>query len=92
MRENVLQLLKSCLLFDFIGTSPDELSEDSGTVQAPAAWRTDFEDADTVKVFFDCFAMFPTAQASQVRDFFIPGSLLSSYLLTLHNGFGAPLG
>ena len=37
--ENVLQLLLACLTFDFIGTAPEESTDDTGTLQIPTAWR-----------------------------------------------------
>ena len=39
LMENVLQLLLACLTFDFIGTAPEESTDDTGTLQIPTAWR-----------------------------------------------------
>lgn len=33
LRDLCLQLIVKCLAFDFLGTQPDESSEDSGTIQ-----------------------------------------------------------
>ncbi len=44
MGEQALSLTVRCLNFDFIGTNPDESTEDVGTIQAPTSWRTVLSD------------------------------------------------
>lgn len=36
---DLVQLILNCLSYDFIGTLPDESSEDNYTVQLPIVWR-----------------------------------------------------
>ncbi|XP_065827879.1 exportin-7-like isoform X2 [Oscarella lobularis] len=60
----VLGLAKSCLSFDFIGTSSDETSDDFSSAQIPTAWRPDFLDSSTVNVFFDLYLALPPSFAS----------------------------
>jgi exportin-7 len=43
------------LSFDFIGTNPEDSSEDVGTIQVPSGWRPVVQDNVTMKVFFDCY-------------------------------------
>jgi exportin-7 len=50
-----LQLSNQCLAFDFIGTNPEESSEDVGTVQVPSSWRTIVQDISTMQLFFDYY-------------------------------------
>ena len=47
-----LQLANAALLFDFIGTNPEESQEDVGTVQVPTTWRPLLQDTSTMKLFF----------------------------------------
>lgn len=50
-----LQLSNQCLGFDFIGTNPEESSEDVGTVQVPSSWRNAVQDVSTMQLFFDYY-------------------------------------
>jgi len=53
--EQALCLTVRCLNFDFIGTNPDESSEDVGTIQAPTSWRTVLQDPATIELLFDFY-------------------------------------
>ena len=53
-----LKLANSCLGFDFIGTNPEESSEDVGTIQVPSGWRPVVQDSITMQVFFECYRAF----------------------------------
>jgi len=53
--ENALKLSLKCLSYDFIGTNPDESSEDVGTIQIPTSWREMVLDPSTLKLFFDFY-------------------------------------
>ncbi|KAK6635129.1 Exportin 7 [Polyplax serrata] len=55
----LLKLAHNCLTFDFIGTSPDESSDDLSTVQIPTSWRPAFLDFATLKLFFDLYHSLP---------------------------------
>ena len=61
---NLLRLSLNCLSFDFIGTSPDESSDDLSTVQIPTSWRPAFMESDTLQLFFDLYHSLPPALAA----------------------------
>lgn len=58
---NLLRLSLSCLSFDFIGTTPDESSDDLSTVQIPTNWKPAFLDYNTLQLFFDLYCSLPPA-------------------------------
>ncbi|XP_054708520.1 exportin-7-like [Uloborus diversus] len=51
----LLRLAYNCISFDFIGTSPDESSDDLCTVQIPTRWRPAFLDFNSLQLFFDLY-------------------------------------
>jgi exportin-7 len=51
-----LTLSVGCLSFDFIGTNPEESSEDVGTVQAPSSWRPVVSDTSIMELYFEIYA------------------------------------
>ncbi|XP_075733284.1 ran-binding protein 16 isoform X7 [Rhipicephalus microplus] len=59
LMSHLLRLAHNCLSFDFIGTSPDESSDDLCTVQIPTGWRPAFLDYNTLQLFFDLFHSLP---------------------------------
>lgn len=61
---HLLRLALNCLSFDFIGTSPDESSDDQSTVQIPTSWRPAFMDGNTIQLFFDLYRVLPPSLAS----------------------------
>jgi exportin-7 len=50
-----LTLACECLSFDFIGTNPEESTEDVGTVQVPSSWRPLIQDTALMQLFFDYY-------------------------------------
>ncbi|KAJ3297575.1 hypothetical protein HK104_000373 [Borealophlyctis nickersoniae] len=68
MQDATLALLRNCLTFDFIGTNPDESSEDVGSVQIPATWRSVITDTATLQLLFDSYRTFPSPYSSQVME------------------------
>ncbi|KAG0364963.1 Exportin 7 [Gamsiella multidivaricata] len=56
--ESILVLMRTCLMFDFIGTSPDESSDDVGSIQAPTTWRSIFEESGYLDVLWECWKKF----------------------------------
>jgi exportin-7 len=52
-----LSLACECLSFDFIGTNPEESTEDVGTVQVPSSWRPLVQDTALMQLFFDYYAV-----------------------------------
>ena len=53
--EQALTLIVRCLSFDFIGTNPDESTEDVGTIQAPTSWRPILQDSTTIELLFEFY-------------------------------------
>lgn len=51
-----LSLANFCLSFDFIGTNPEESTEDVGTIQVPSTWRPIIQDTETMQLFFEFYA------------------------------------
>jgi len=68
MGEQALSLTVKCLGFDFIGTNPDESSEDVGTIQAPTPWRPLLSDPATTDLFFEFYAKTEPPQSSKAME------------------------
>eukprot|EP00978_Attheya_sp_CCMP212_P036794 scaffold169478_cov55-Attheya_sp.AAC.2 len=66
--EQALSLTVRCLNFDFIGTNPDESTEDVGTIQAPTAWRTFLQDGGTLELLFDFYANTEPPRSSKAME------------------------
>ncbi|KAJ8026013.1 Exportin-7 [Holothuria leucospilota] len=60
----LLQLTRNCLTFDFIGTITDESSDDLCTVQIPTGWRSAFLDFSTIHLFFGLYKALPHSLSS----------------------------
>lgn len=86
-----------CLSFDYIGTNPDESSEDTGTIQVPASWRSNFEDLSVIRMFFDmalkekpvesCLTMQILVQFASVRrSLFSQDERRTQYLIHIITG------
>lgn len=73
--EQALSLTVRCLNFDFIGTNPDESTEDVGTIQAPTSWRLLLSDPATTELLFEFYANTEPPQSSRAMEAII---LLSS--------------
>jgi exportin-7 len=50
-----LNLAIRCLSFDFIGTNPDESSDDAGALQVPTSWRLLIQEPETMTLLFDYY-------------------------------------
>lgn len=55
MGEQALSLVVKCLSFDFIGTNPDDSSEDVNTIQVPSAWRSVMQDTATMNILIEFY-------------------------------------
>ncbi|KAI9285764.1 armadillo-type protein [Umbelopsis sp. AD052] len=64
----VLKLISKCMAFDFIGTTPDESGEDSGTIQIPTSWKSLIEDESFIHNMFSAYNTFPTPHSSQAME------------------------
>lgn len=60
---HLLKLALNCLQFDFIGTLPDESSDDINTIQVPTSWRCIFLEFNVLELFFDLYRTLPTTLA-----------------------------
>ncbi|CAG8480838.1 7675_t:CDS:10 [Diversispora eburnea] len=67
-KEYCLISLKNCLAFDFIGTTPDESSEDVGSIQVTSSWRSTVEDQSFLRTFFEAYKRFQPPHSSQVME------------------------
>ena len=65
----------SQLQFYFIGTNPDESTEDVGTIQAPTSWRAVLQDPATTELLFDFYTKTEPPRSSKAMEAII---LLSS--------------
>jgi exportin-7 len=66
--DQALALTVRCLNFDFIGTNPDESTEDLGTIQAPTSWRTVLQDPTTLELLFDFYANTEPPRSSRAME------------------------
>ena len=66
--EQSLALTVRCLSFDFIGTNPDESTEDVGTIQAPSSWRSVLQDPQTMDLLFDFYAKTAPPRSSKAME------------------------
>ncbi|UYV75244.1 XPO7 [Cordylochernes scorpioides] len=92
----LLRLAYNCLSFDFIGTSPDESSDDLCTVQIPTGWRPAFLDFNTLQLFFDLYRSLPHSlsplalsclvQIASVRRSLFNNAERAKFLAQLVNG------
>lgn len=56
MGDQALSLAIKCLSFDFIGTNPDESSEETGALQVPTSWRSVIQEPQTMQLLFDYYS------------------------------------
>ncbi|CAJ1968904.1 unnamed protein product [Cylindrotheca closterium] len=68
MGEQALGLCVRCLSFDFIGTNPDESTEDVGTIQAPTSWRPLLSDPATTELMFEFYANTEPPRSSKAME------------------------
>lgn len=96
LMNHLLRLAYNCISFDFIGTSPDESSDDLCTVQIPTSWRPAFLDFNTIQLFFDLYHCLPSSlsplallclvQIASVRRTLFNNEERGKYLSQLVNG------
>ncbi|GIY83512.1 hypothetical protein CDAR_221582 [Caerostris darwini] len=96
LMSNLLRLAYNCISFDFIGTSPDESSDDLFTVQIPTSWRPAFLDFNSLQLFFDLYHCLPPGlssmallcivQIASVRRTLFNNEERAKYLAQLVNG------
>lgn len=66
--EQSLALTVRCLNFDFIGTNPDESTEDVGTIQVPTAWRSVLQDISTIELLFEFYKTTEPPRSSKAME------------------------
>ncbi|GFQ72460.1 exportin-7 [Trichonephila clavata] len=96
LMSSLLRLAYNCISFDFIGTSPDESSDDLFTVQIPTSWRPAFLDFNSLQLFFDLYhcltpslssmALLCLVQIASVRRTLFNNEERGKYLAQLVNG------
>ncbi|KAF1791887.1 Armadillo-type fold [Phytophthora cactorum] len=102
MGDQALSLLIKCLSFDFIGTNPDESSEETGSLQIPTSWRSVIQDPDTLQLLFDFYKATNPPNTSKClealmlfasvrRNLFSPDKERSVYLAHMLKGICAIL-
>lgn len=62
-----LNVILNSLKFDFVGIFPDESTDDVGTVQVPATWRTMFEEGDVIGLFWNWYATLAYSEQLQCK-------------------------
>ncbi|KAF9425387.1 Exportin 7, partial [Podila epigama] len=68
LKESILVLMRSCLNFDFIGTMPDESSDDVGSIQVMSTWRSVFEEPGYQDVLWGCWKKFSNPLSALVLE------------------------
>eukprot|EP00794_Sanderia_malayensis_P005744 gene5744-6446_t len=94
--KELLQLVKNCLAYDFIGTSFDESTDDMGTVHVPTTWKQLFLDFSNIQLFLDLYQAIPQSissmamgcyvQLASVRRSLFDSTERAKYLQELVNG------
>ncbi|KAF9197727.1 Ran-binding protein 17, partial [Haplosporangium sp. Z 27] len=67
-KECIMILMRTCLSFDFIGTLPDESSDDTGSIQTPSSWRSVFEEPGYLDVLWECWKKFSSPNSVLVME------------------------
>lgn len=80
-----LSLSVACLTFDFIGTNPEESSEDVGTVQVPSSWRPIVQDTQTMQLLFDVYNSSEPPRSSQALETLVQLSSVRRSLFSSDN-------
>ncbi|TDH72778.1 hypothetical protein CCR75_000536 [Bremia lactucae] len=102
MGEQALAVLLKCLSFDFIGTNPDESTDETGSLQVPTSWRPVFQDPETIPLLFDFYKTTSPPNTSKCleslmlfasvrRNLFTPDKERSVFLAQLLHGICAIL-
>jgi len=68
LSKQVLNLSCNCLSFDFMGTIPDDTSDEQGTVMVPHSWSM-LRDDGIPKLFFDMYSRSCTYQWMECAQF-----------------------
>lgn len=92
----LLSLVRSCLVYDFIGTSFDESTDDIGIVHVPTTWKQTFLDFSFLHLFMDLYLVVPVelsslalscfVQLASIRRSLFDGTERAKYLQELMNG------
>merc|ERR1719491_1643059 len=77
--KQVLQLSCNCLSFDFMGTIPDETSDEQSTVMVPHSWNM-LREEGIPKLFFDLFSKSCTTQWNECAQFCLQALVLLAAL------------
>lgn len=59
--EQALSCCVKCLSFDFLGTTPDESSDEVSAIQLPVVWQKFVQNSETIRIFFVIYGGFANA-------------------------------
>lgn len=68
LKTNALEVAHAALCFDFVGTCPDESSEEQNIVQIPASWRNIIQDPATLQVFLQMYMQSKPPNSHQAME------------------------
>ncbi|ORX48496.1 hypothetical protein DM01DRAFT_1338555 [Hesseltinella vesiculosa] len=68
LKEATLNVLLRSLTFDFVGSAVDESTDDIGSIQIPASWRSIIENERFVPTFFQAYGTFAPPNSSKAMD------------------------
>eukprot|EP01127_Copromyxa_protea_P017596 TRINITY_DN5388_c0_g1_i1.p1 TRINITY_DN5388_c0_g1~~TRINITY_DN5388_c0_g1_i1.p1 ORF type:complete len:1092 (-),score=154.28 TRINITY_DN5388_c0_g1_i1:102-3377(-) len=100
--QETLKLLLQVLSFDFIGTEPDESSDNIPIIHVPTTWQSIFDSRDSLQILFLCYEKFGPPHStkcleilsllSRVRvSIFRTAELRTAWVSNLIDGIGAIL-
>lgn len=58
--QSSLELIKACYLYDFIGATSDDVSEEISTIHIPAKWDTFVTQSSNIELLFQMYANVPS--------------------------------
>ncbi|RYY34669.1 hypothetical protein EON62_03075 [archaeon] len=91
MLELALQLLISCLSFDFIGANPDDDSEPTA-IQVPATWRDRLQTGSALRLLFNLYRGCTTGRISIIPDALPPAPTAAASSLGSRSALGSSSG
>lgn len=79
-------LVTKCLTYDFIGTNPDESSEEIGTLQIPSTWRDTILSPQTMALFFRLYRGKVTGAVPPEEAFVPPAGMMDADEMSIAGG------
>ncbi|KAJ1657479.1 hypothetical protein IWQ61_003137 [Dispira simplex] len=66
--ELTLELIQTCLRFDFVGLAPDESSDDTTALQIPMAWKVVIHEPTFLDIFFTAYPKVEPPLSATILD------------------------